>query len=371
MARLVSGNRRKRPGGPRELTSTRKAEAYRQTYRKAIAGSPQCLGSYAFLWGNKQEATATWFGLLLPDGSKTAAVDVLTELWSGGSPANRCPEVTPIVLEGPEQVDPGATIHASLTASDPEKDQLSYSWVLQREAVYGAGGDAEAAPPTFADAITKTDGGRVTVRMPKDGGGYRLFAVVRDGHGGAATANVPLYVKGPVSKPLARAATLPLTIYDEADTPATYVPTGWMGNVKAIQLDPKCADDPHEGKTCLRVTYQDTKDWGGVVWQSPPNDWGDLPGGYDLSGAKRLTFWARGAHGGEIVSFEFGLIAADKPFHDSAKGKLDRVTLTDEWTRYTIDLLGKDLSRIKTGFCWVVAADGKPITFDLDDIRFE
>ena len=50
---------------------------------------------------------------------------------------------------------------------------------------------------------------------------------------------------------------------------------------------------------------------------------------------------------------------------------LDKVALTPAWTHYAIDLKGRDLSRIKTGFAWIMAADGAPITFYLDDVRFE
>src|SRR5206468_12681873 len=51
-------------GAAPELTSTQKAELYRQAYLKAIvAPKGLCLGGYAFLWGHKQEATATWFGM--------------------------------------------------------------------------------------------------------------------------------------------------------------------------------------------------------------------------------------------------------------------------------------------------------------------
>ena len=32
---------------------------------------------------------------------------------------------------------------------------------------------------------------------------------------------------------------------------------------------------------------------------------------------------------------------------------------------------GKDLKQIKTGFCWVVAGQGAPVTFYLDDIQYE
>jgi hypothetical protein len=36
-----------------------------------------------------------------------------------------------------------------------------------------------------------------------------------------------------------------------------------------------------------------------------------------------------------------------------------------------MDLKGKNLTRIKTGFSWVVVGSGEPVTFFLDDIRFE
>ncbi len=360
-------------GAAPEATSTEKAAAYRETYKKAVAGQPLCLGSYAFTWGVKQEATATWFGLFLADGSRTSGIDALTELWSGKPPANRCPTVEPIKLSGPDQLDPSATVKASIATTDPEKDPLKVKWVLQQEGAYGAGGDAEAVPPTFPEAILKADDSQVELRMPKGGGGYRLYATVHDGRGNAATANVPLFVKGPATAPNSRAAKLPLVVYDEAVGKAKppYAPSGYMGNTKAIKITEDCPDNPHAGKTCLRVDFLAKDGWGGVAWQDPANDWGDAPGGFDLAGAKRLTFWARGDKGGEAVSFSLGLLGRDKKYFDTATAKLEKVTLTPEWQRFTIDLAGKDLSRIKTGFAWTLAAEGRPVTFFLDDIRYE
>lgn len=106
-------------------------------------------------------------------------------------------------------------------------------------------------------------------------------------------------------------------------------------------------------------------------WQSPAEDWGDKPGGWDLSGAKKLTFWARGEKGGEEVNFSFGLLGADKKFPDSDKGETGKIKLTKEWQQHSIALAGKDLSQIKTGFCWVVAGNGHPVTFYLDDIQWK
>ncbi len=359
-------------GAPFEPTSTQKAVTYRKAYLGCVAANRNlCLGSYAFVWGHKQETTATWFGLFLPDGARTPAVDDLTELWSGRPPADRCPTIRPLRPEGPTELDPGATLGVALSADDPERGPIRVRWELRREGVYGSGGDAEAVPPAFPEAIVQATQTGVTLKMPEGGGGYRLYAFVHDNRGGGASASLPLFVKGPVAPPKARRATLPLIVYEEPDRPQAFAPSGWMGHRAAVKLDPACPETPHSGRACLRVEYNESRDWAGVVWQHPANNWGDVPGGYDLTGARRLTFWARGAMGGEIVGFEFGLIAREKPFHDTARGKLERVSLTSDWKQYSIDLTGQDLSRITSGFCWTATGDHGPLAFFLDDIRFE
>jgi len=165
-------------------------------------------------------------------------------------------------------------------------------------------------------------------------------------------------------------ATLPLVVYAEAGDKLPYIPSGYMGDTGNIKMTDDDTSNPHSGKTDLKVQYTDGKGWGGVVWQSPANDWGKQPGGLDLTGAKKLTFWARGEKGGEKVSFSFGILdKADYP--DSAKGEIKDQELSKEWKQYTIDLKDKDLKQIKTGFVWIVGAKGDPITFYLDDIKYE
>jgi hypothetical protein len=112
-----------------------------------------------------------------------------------------------------------------------------------------------------------------------------------------------------------------------------------------------------------------------VVWQHPAQDWGDHRGGFDLTGAKRLVFSARGESGGEEVSFGFGLIGTEKRYFDTAKGSKDKVKLTTEWQQFEIPLdalkSSENLTRIKTGFMWTVASSGRPVVFYLDDVRWE
>lgn len=356
-----------------EPTSTAKAESYLKTYHALAADEALCLGSYAFTWGAKQETTATWFGMLLPDGSRLAAVDALGEAWTGRPPANRVPRVEPLEVVTGDRVLPGAAVRVNLSASDPEGDPMETTWVLSAEPTeYSVGGDRAPSPPTFPGAIVTADAQGAELRMPDQPGKYRLFVFVRDDHGGAAVANVPLLVEGRAADegPAGQATDLPLTVYGDGNAAGPYIPSGYMGDTAAIKMDEKSTIQPHAGGHCLRVLFENPAGWGGVAWQDPANDWGDKPGGYDLTGAKTLSFWARGDKGGERVKVGYGLIGPDKPFPDTARDERE-VTLGKDWKRYTFDLAGKDLSRIKTGFFWVVAGQGAPVTFYLDDIRYE
>ncbi|MCA9249179.1 MAG: hypothetical protein KDA42_18785 [Planctomycetales bacterium] len=359
-------------GAPLEATSTAKAEHYSQGYRRAVAEQPGlCLGSYAFLWGHKQETTATWFGMLLPDGSRLAAVDAMSQAWTGKPPANRCPAIESLVAERSKDLKPGETVRVRLSASDPDQDQLEIEWILRQDAAtIGVGGDFQPEQPKLAGAVASHDA-EADVTVPAGGGAYRLFAYVRDEHGGAAVANLPLYVDAPI-RPLAPPqAKLPFTLYAEGDEKTPYIPSGYMGNTEAIKMSLDYSDEPHDGAACLRIDYNAADAWGGVLWQSPPHDWeGKQPGGLNLTGATELEFWARGAAGGEEVSFLVGAIEGDALYRDTAKVELKNVRLTTQWQKFRIPLDGRDVSRIKTGFGWSLAGQGHPVTFYLDDVRF-
>ena len=145
-------------GAVNEPTSTVKASSYRAAAEAFAKDKELCLGSYAFLWGNKQEGTATWFGMLLPNGNRTAAVDVMTELWSGKQPANGCPQIDEIKLLSGDTLTEGGTVEVSLSVSDPDSDPINVEWVVTGEAdSYNTGGDAQDAPESLQDAILSGD----------------------------------------------------------------------------------------------------------------------------------------------------------------------------------------------------------------------
>lgn len=155
-----------------------------------------------------------------------------------------------------------------------------------------------------------------------------------------------------------------------------FFPTGWMGDWNDIKMNQKSTVRPFSGRTCLEFVYtaKATRGarWAGVYWQNPGNNWGGIDGRYDLRGARRLTFWARGKHGGEgIETVKVGGIGGNFP--DSDEVSIGPVVLTTEWKKFTINLTHADLSAISGGFCWMTNADLNPagMTFYLDDIRYE
>jgi len=155
-----------------------------------------------------------------------------------------------------------------------------------------------------------------------------------------------------------------------------YIPSGWMGDYGDIKMNLNSKDNPHTGKTCMKFTYtaqgKQGANWAGVFWQNPANNWGEKKGGYDLTGATKLTFWARGEKGDErIMEFKFGGLGGSYPDSDSVG--IGPIDLTPEWKQYTIDLIDADLSYVNGGFCWATNADSNPegAVFYLDDIRYE
>ena len=155
-----------------------------------------------------------------------------------------------------------------------------------------------------------------------------------------------------------------------------FIPSGWMGDYGDLHLDDANKDNPKSGATAIKWTYtgevKQGANWAGCFWQSPANNWGDKKGGFDLIGYKRLTFYARGAKGGEkIAEFKVGGITGD--YGDSDVQSIGPVILTTEWKKYIIDLADKNLSNIIGGFAWSASHDDNPNGFViyLDEIRFE
>ncbi len=156
-----------------------------------------------------------------------------------------------------------------------------------------------------------------------------------------------------------------------------YIPSGFMPDGKCIAFNDAWLESCHDGKSCIKIAYDVEcsrlgAKWAGVYWQNPANNWGNRKGGFNLTGANKLTFWAKGDKGGErIEEIKVGGLTGDYPDSDTAV--IGPIILTPEWKQYSIDLRGKDLTYISGGLAWSTNVDVNPQTciFYLDDIRFE
>jgi len=155
-----------------------------------------------------------------------------------------------------------------------------------------------------------------------------------------------------------------------------FIPSGWTGDYEDLRFDDNFTANPHSGSTCIQITYSAKGSlgggWAGIFWQNPLNNWGQVKGGFNLKGATKLTFWARGDKGGERIE-EFGMGGTMGDYPDSDSAKTEPIILSKEWKQYAIDLAGKNLSYISGGFHFFVRKDFnfQGCTFYLDDIAYE
>lgn len=187
---------------PIEETSSEKAAVYKSRYEYSVEKDKgKCLGSYVFLWGQKQERTPTWYGVFTEKGEESEVVDVMQYLWSGNWPKNQAPHLYSLQLNNKKAIEnvylkPGTNYEGLTVAVDPDNDQLSYRWELLDEATQlGDGGDYEPRPKVVEGLITPGKAGKIILKTPVKEGAYRLFVYVTDGNNNVATANLPFYVK--------------------------------------------------------------------------------------------------------------------------------------------------------------------------------
>jgi len=187
-----------------------------------------------------------------------------------------------------------------------------------------------------------------------------------------------VWSEGTPPGPAAAARALPFYVYHGFHSRDNhFAPSGWMGDYGDVRLDDhwKAPGSP-DAKTVIKISYtaqaKQNNGWAGIYWQNPANNWGSRPGGFNLNGAKKLVFKARGESGNELVEeFKVGGITGD--YADSGSASSGPIALTKDWKEYAINLDGQELSSITGGFCWTVSREGNPngATFYLDDIRFE
>ena len=187
---------------PIEANSSKKANDYHSRYIDYIAADvKQCIGSFVFLWGQKQERTPTWYGLFLENEKSTEAAQVMQYLWTGKWAEHRIPKIGALTInnmhaEESVRLEQHKTYDAKIEITNPNKN-LSYRWELMKEvdrALQSDGGDFEPTPETVwqqSDSSTLSE----IQFSPPETGEFRLFVYVDDCYGGSATANMPILIE--------------------------------------------------------------------------------------------------------------------------------------------------------------------------------
>lgn len=182
-------------------------------------------------------------------------------------------------------------------------------------------------------------------------------------------------------------------VYTDADAAGNHFTTkGRIGLAQAVPPMKECSfGDRHAGLNAIECQFlgsiKDGDFWGGWYFlngvlqgddAAPKENWGTTcNAGLDLRGATELSFWVKGAKGGEVVEFfclGVGHTPEDPPCPDSS-GKVGHlpVQLTTDWRLIQIDLRKRNLGYVLGGFGWTATARDnahQDITFYLDDIRY-
>ena len=173
----------------------------------------QCLGTIFFSWDVDTPARSVWVNVRTRDGSGTTEwVDAMTTAWTGRQPANRCPVINAVNSPAKGRITmPGVTEQAAVTAEDPEKKALTYTWTLVKEF---SGKDTDGLPSSRYEPVEAVFSGqttpRVALKLPDTPGTYRLCVTVSDGNGRSTESGIPFLVQSIRKAPVV-ASTTPAT----------------------------------------------------------------------------------------------------------------------------------------------------------------
>ena len=348
-----------------EPSDQQKYDAIVKGYKEWIKSKPACLGAFIFHYGNGDDFTAAWL-LTHYEGKTRPAYWAIREAYTGKPPVNTIPRIESFQLPD-ATMESGAWAPVTLDVSDSEQEELAVRFYYNQRS--GSRKRRNQIVPLKSRG-TLADG--FAIQLPREDGAIKVYVHVEDTYHNLGIASTSIVVQGEEAsqrKYLVPRARLPFYVYqDNGDLP--YAPSGYMGNYGAIEVDLDNTEEVHAGETAIKISYNARDNWYGVAFVDPANDWGDILGGYDLSGAKTFSFWAKTKEGQVEAKVGFGLIDKDKPFPDSGKQSID-ITLTDQWKKYTIKIKKTDLSCIRSGLVFFSSSNGFPQEIYLDEVVFE
>jgi hypothetical protein len=349
-----------------EPTDQEKYDAIVKGYNEWIKPKPNCLGVYVFHYANDNRHVAPW--LLTHFKSMTRPQYwAIREAYTGKKPINNVPIIKSFqLLEN--NIKSETWVAVKLDAIDIENEALTISFYYNQRT-----GSRKRKDQLVKLQSRGNLSEGIEIKLPKENGGIRVYAVVSDTYNNAGIATTSISVidkEAAKRKFLVPKAKLPFYVYkDNSNLP--YVLAAYMGDYKTIDVNLNNTGAVKSGKNAIKISFKGKNEWYGLGFVDPANDWGDILGGYNISGAKTFSFWAKASYDNLKVKAGFGLIEkGDKPFPDSSK-KIEELSLTTQWKKYSIKLKKLDLNCIRSGFVIFVSGEGMSHTIFIDEIVFE
>ncbi len=188
-------------GAKKEPPNGFKADQRLRRYKELIeTDKERCLGSYCFLWGQKQESTATWHGMYLSNGNPTEAVDVMHYCWKGQWPNKRAPSITDIKINNinwrlDHFLKKDTTASLSFDYNQYNNSNIKIDYILYPEAFSNKmGGDFQESPDPIELNIVRRNSNQIIFKVPSKKGAYRIFTFIKNEYGQSSVANVPFLV---------------------------------------------------------------------------------------------------------------------------------------------------------------------------------
>jgi hypothetical protein len=190
-----------------------------------------------------------------------ALVTIAALLIGGGCEANLLPTISSLDIVTEGEINPGMTAQIECDASDPNEDELSYTWSADIGNISGSGAN-------------------VNWTAPEAPGTYTVSVAVSDGHDGIATEAIIISVLAPNTPPVIESLT----------TDCPRVKPGGHGTITCVASDP----DGDE------LTYTWTAERGAISGEGPEVVW-TAPSEY---GYYAITVTVSDGRGGEVSSSE-------------------------------------------------------------------
>jgi len=348
-----------------EPNDTQKYDAIATGYHNWINNKAANLGVYVFHYANSDNFVSPWL-LMKHRNMYRPQYWAVRKAYMGEEPINNVPIINTFKL--PDSSFKSDTwIPVTLEVSDVENDMLEVSFYYNQRTGSRKRRD-QLNKLEFRG--NKTEG--FEIKLPKEDGAIKVYVNVNDTYKNVGIASTSIVIKNdnPVAgKYLVPKVKLPFYVYkDGKDMP--YIPSGLMGNYKAITVDNNNKEQTYSGESSIKISYNQDYDWYGVGFVDPPNDWGEMLGGFNISGAKKFSFWAKASKKHIIATIGFGLIGKDKPYPDTAKESIE-IKLSTKWKKHTINLKKLDLSCIRSGLVLFSQSYGSPQDIYIDDVVFE